>query len=160
MIKDWQRYKQFENEKRERNQREELQLMKKLSITCRSHLEEESAKNQSSDSDSEDLKDDFIKEYMIKRMNEMHQQMNSAAKDRPDFGQLIHLDCGSQLLEAIDTENKCVTIVCHIYTNDVPLCRHINQCLSSLAQKYIKLKFCAIEASTAGMSRHFVSITY
>lgn len=162
VIKDWQRYKQFENEKRDIDQKEKNSLIKKLSISCRSHLDEESDKNQkqSSESDSDDTEDQFLKEYMIKRMQEMMEQIDSRSKDRPDFGKLIDLKSGSDFLEAIDSELKFVTIICHIYSNHIQESNHINECLSFLAQNYPKVKFCAIDASSAGMSQHFVCIFF
>ncbi|CAG2165954.1 unnamed protein product, partial [Oppiella nova] len=163
VIKDWQRYKQFESEKRESDEREKLELMKKLSITCRSHLEEELAKkaaNQSSGGDNEDefgddMNDPFLKEYMIKRMKEMMEQIDSDGKERPVFGKLLVLNSGAEFLEAIDKEMKFVTIICHIFTNNIQECIDMNGCLDCLAKQYANVKFCAIEASIAGMSKHF-----
>ena len=38
VITDWRRFKQLETEKRLENERERLQLAKKLTLTCRSHV--------------------------------------------------------------------------------------------------------------------------
>ena len=38
VINDWRRFKQLENERKAEAEQEKLQLMKKLSITCRSHV--------------------------------------------------------------------------------------------------------------------------
>lgn len=156
MIKDWQRYKQFETEKRENEEKEKLELMKKLSISCRSQLDEDIEQNKANNEDTDDLNDPFLKEYMIKRMKEMMEQIDSSGKERQVFGKIIYLSSGSEFLEAIDKENKFVTIICHIYTNDIEECERMNGCLNCLAQKYPNVKFCAIEAKIAGMSKQFV----
>lgn len=41
VINDWRRFKQLETEQREEQCREMERLVKKLSMTCRSHLDEE-----------------------------------------------------------------------------------------------------------------------
>ena len=41
VIKDWQRYKQLETEKREEHDREKVELAKKLSMTCRTAAEDD-----------------------------------------------------------------------------------------------------------------------
>ncbi len=41
VINDWRKYKQLENEQRVEQQKEMERLIKKLSMTCKSHLEEE-----------------------------------------------------------------------------------------------------------------------
>ncbi|KAL0163299.1 hypothetical protein M9458_042695, partial [Cirrhinus mrigala] len=41
VINDWRKYKQLENEQRVEQQKEMERLIKKLSMTCKSHMEEE-----------------------------------------------------------------------------------------------------------------------
>lgn len=41
VINDWRKYKQLENEQRVEQQKEMERLIKKLSMTCKSHLDEE-----------------------------------------------------------------------------------------------------------------------
>ncbi|CAG2108658.1 unnamed protein product [Medioppia subpectinata] len=60
VIKDWQRYKQFESEKRDADERQKLELMSKLSLSCRSHLDEELAKKENQTTDEDDLSDRFF----------------------------------------------------------------------------------------------------
>ena len=38
MINDWREFKRLESEKKEEQEREKQALLKKLSITCRSHV--------------------------------------------------------------------------------------------------------------------------
>lgn len=85
------------------------------------------------------------------------QEMMKETTNRPTFGKLIMLNNGAEFLESIDKENKNVTVICHIYSNDIAGCEAMNGCLECLATEYVNVKFCAIEASSAGMSKHFVS---
>lgn len=150
VIKDWQRYKQLETEKRDEQEKEKLELIKKLSLTCNSHIDDEKEKEK--DREFQELMNDaFLKEYMQKRMEEMMKWANS----RPTFCKLIKLKSGQEYLEAIEKEYPNVTVVVHIYTADISGCDAMNGCLHCLAQEYPYVKFCCLEASSAGMSKHF-----
>lgn len=151
VIKDWQRYKQLEAEKRDEQQKERLQLINKLSLTCRSSLDEEKEKIMQNDPElAELLADEFLLEYQRQRMREM-----LARTEKLRFGKLINLETTDQFLEAIDDEDKSVTIVIHIYEHDTPGCEAMNGCLISVAQDYPFVKFCKILGSVAGLSKHF-----
>lgn len=81
VIKDWQRYKQLENEKRQEDEREKIALMKKLTLTVQSALDEEREKAKSEDPDLAELLDDeFLLTYQKQRMQEMLQQTNHNIK--------------------------------------------------------------------------------
>ena len=60
VLDDWRRYKQLEVEKREKDEREKLDLAKKLSLNCRSEREDSeiNAELEKLENDVED--DDFI----------------------------------------------------------------------------------------------------
>ncbi|XP_064487148.1 phosducin-like protein [Ornithodoros turicata] len=152
VLKDWQRFKQLENEKREQQERERLQLIKKLSLTCKSDRDAEREKEEDVDKDLQEvLEDDFLKEYMRKRMEEM--MTKTIAK--PKFGKLLRLKDGQEFLDAVDKEKKGVTVITHIYADGIQGCEAMNGCLQCLAEEYPQVKFCVVEASSAGMSRHF-----
>lgn len=152
VIKDWQRFKQLETEKRAGNEKERIALMKKLSMTVQSALDEEREKAAAEDPDlAELLDDDFLLEYQRKRMEEM---LSKTEHDK-QFGQLFYLTNGQEYLDAIDKENKAVKVIIHIYEPTVEACRCMNAALTSLSQLYGKVKFCAIVGSRAGMSRDF-----
>ena len=154
VIKDWQRFKQLETEKRAEQEREKLELIKKLSLTCQSALDEEKekAKAQELDPDLQELLEDgFLQQYQEKRMKEMLAQYSAL----PTFGRLITLKDSGEFLEAIDKEHKAVTIVVHIYENKIPGCEAMNGCLSCLSQEFPNVKFCRIFSSVAGMSKRF-----
>uniref|UniRef100_G3MLG6 Phosducin domain-containing protein n=1 Tax=Amblyomma maculatum TaxID=34609 RepID=G3MLG6_AMBMU len=152
VLKDWQRYQQLQNEKREEQERERLQLIQKLSLTCKSELEQPqagAAEQEVAIAQEED--DDFLREYMRRRMEEMMAQINA----RPHFGQLVQLEDGQAFLDAVDKEKSGVTVIVHIYAQGIPGCEAMNGCLQCLAGEYPQVKFCIVEASAAGMSRHF-----
>jgi len=152
VIKDWQRFKQLEIEKREENEREKRELMKKLSMTVKSALEEEQMK---ADDDLDELleDDDFLMAYRMNRMKEMLAQTEHNLK----FGNLIYLNSGDEYLNAIDKEHKAVKIIIHIYENNNQACQIMNTCLVALSKAYKEVKFCCIIASHAGLSREFKS---
>ncbi|XP_018571053.1 phosducin-like protein [Anoplophora glabripennis] len=152
VIKDWQRYKQLENEKREEDERERIELMKKLTLSVQSALDEEREKAALEDPDlAELLSDEFLVKYQKQRMQEMLQQTNHNIK----FGDLIFLKNGQEYLDAIDKEHKSVMIIIHIYEDNVEACRAMNACLKVLCKIYENVKFCAIHGSKAGISRQF-----
>jgi hypothetical protein len=83
VIKDWQRFKQLENEKNKEAEVEKKNLIKKLAITCKSadldeHLEKENlGKNQITMEELEkDLMEDaFFQEYVKKKFMEMNRKL-------------------------------------------------------------------------------------
>lgn len=152
VIKDWQRFKQLETEKRAEDERERIALMKKLTLTVQTALDEEKDKIACEDPDLAELFDDeFLLAYQKKRMEEMLQRHHHKLK----FGTVQHLVNGQEYLDAIDKENKHVTVVIHIYEDRVQACKAMNACLSDLSQMYPEVKFCTIVGSRAGMSMDF-----
>lgn len=151
VIKDWQRYKQLEAEKRAMQEEERLQLIKKLSLTCRSALDEEKEKLNETDPELADLLvDEFLLEYQRQRMKEM-----LAQAEKLSFGKVIDLETTDQFLHAIDEEDKSVTVIVHIYQDNIPGCEAMDGCLVSLAKEYPHVKFCRILGSTTGLSTQF-----
>lgn len=152
VLKDWQRFKQLETEKRKEQEAEQVSLMKKLSLTCRSTLDDEKdKKDQVNDELADLLSDGFLEQYRKQRM----QEMLSKSSNLPKFGILYDLKNGDQFLEAIDSENKSVTVIVHIYEDKVQGCKTMNACLTELSQEYIQVKFCKLMSTAAGMSSHF-----
>ncbi|KAL0271303.1 UNVERIFIED_CONTAM: hypothetical protein PYX00_008438 [Menopon gallinae] len=119
VIKDWQRYKQLESEQREEREREKLALIQKLSMTCRPEAGQEDPEL------DELLEDSFILEYSKRRMQEMFQKV----AELPKFGSVINLSSGEEFLDAVDKENKNVTVVVHIYEEKAPGCKVMNESL-------------------------------
>lgn len=140
VINDWQRFKQLEKEKREKQEKENIKFAKKFTLTCQSALDEEKEKFKKSDPELAELFDDFLLEYQRKRMTEMFKKSHSLL-----FGCLINLSNGDDFLEAIDDEDKSLTIVVHIYEENVAGCEAMNGSLITLALDYPSVKFCKIQ---------------
>lgn len=133
--------------------------MKKLSLSCRSYIDEKvdqklNAEDELTDADDNDP---FIKEYIAKRMREMldRYQQREAKKV---FGDLAFLNNGEALLSILeDKDLKNILVITHVYNRKIPECKMMNNCLDKLAKKYQHVKFCCLDASVAGMSYEFVS---
>ncbi|KAJ8942929.1 hypothetical protein NQ318_003813 [Aromia moschata] len=116
--------------------------MKKLTLTVQSALDEERERAVLEDPELADLLNDkFLLDYQKQRMKEMLLQTNPSIK--------------FEFLDAIDKEHKTVTIIVHIYEDNVEACRTMNTCLIQLCKLYVNVKFCAIVGSRAGMSSQF-----
>lgn len=154
VIKDWQRFKQLETEKRDAQERERLELLKKLSITAKTTAEDQKAKEQAEmEAELEDLlnDDDFLLEFQKQRMKEMLGMSGLL----PKFGTLIHLSSGDEFLKAVDDENKNVSVIIHIYEEKFRACRTMNSCLEKLAPEYPLIKFCKILSTATQLSKQF-----
>lgn len=152
VIKDWQRFKQLESEKRAEQEREKILLMKKLTLTCRTSLDDDREKAAENDPDLAELLDDeFLLEYQKQRMQEMLLINDHTHK----FSMVFNLKSGQEFLDAIDKEKQGVTIVVHIYEENIEACHVMNSCFDDLCVEYPSVKFCKIIGSKAGMSKHF-----
>ena len=103
VIEDWRRFKQLETEKRQENERERLNLAKKLALTCRTEREDKEAEAEvdklEQDLENNDDDDEFLKEYMKKRMQEM---VEASVINRKHFGHVFDLNNGPQFLDTVD----------------------------------------------------------
>ena len=152
VMKDWQRFKQLETEKKAEQEKERQVVIQKLSLTCKSALEEEREKNADVDREmAELLSDEFLLHFQKKRMEEMMAKLSTL----PKFGKVVSIRDGQEFLDAIDKEDKAVTVVVHIYEENVPGCEAMNGSLISLSQDYQQVKFCKMIGSVAGISKRF-----
>jgi len=152
VMKDWQRFKQLETEKRAEQEKERQALIQKLSLTCKSALEEEREENADVDPEmAELLSDEFLLHFQKQRMEEMMTKLSTL----PKFGKVVNIKDGQEFLDAIDKEDKAVTVVVHIYEENVPGCEAMNGSLISLSQDYQQVKFCKMIGSVAGISKRF-----
>ena len=151
VINDWREFKRLETENRESQELERKALMTKLSMTCRSHLDDEREKQKDEEfmEQFEELDDEFLKEYRQKRIEEMRKALENV----PKFGSLISLD-KKDFIDAIDKEKPGVKIVVHIYEDKVEACKSMNGCIACLAKEYPTVKFCKMKASDA-LSKKF-----
>lgn len=155
VIKDWQRFKQLENEKNVEKEMEKLALMKKLCVTAKTVAEDkQQAEQDELDAELAELMNDdsILLQFQQQRMREM---LDRCGKQQKFFGQVISLANGDEFLNAIDNEDKSVPIIVHIYENKLLACKTMNRCLDELAQNYKSVKFCKIAGSAAGMSANF-----
>jgi hypothetical protein len=155
VIKDWQRFKQLETEKREDAHLEKIALGKKLQMSCKTAREEDEEKEREKRIEEELqelMNDDFMQEYMQKRMHEM---MSLNNKNTKKFGELIHLRSGEDFLTAVDSEEKTCTVIVLLHEPEVEGCETMLGCLRCLAKDHKPVKFCEIFGSAAGLSKHF-----
>lgn len=151
VLRDWERFKESEKDKRDGSALKQQEMMKKSSMVCRSALDEEEDKILENDPDLlELLTDDYLQEYQKQRMREMLDKFGKLC-----FGDVVHLKNSEEFLDAIDNENKTITVIIHIYDENVPGCDVMNGCLISLAKEYPLVKFCKIIGSAVNVSKNF-----
>ncbi|XP_046334594.2 phosducin-like protein isoform X2 [Haliotis rufescens] len=154
VIRDWREFKQLETEKKEGQEAQKQKLVTKLSLTCRSYLNDQSEKTKDETFLEEltEIEDEFLQQYRERRMEEMRKIF----ENRPKFGKVIPLSAG-ELLTAVDNEKSQVTVIILIYEENSPACEAMNGCLMCLAQEYPSVKFCKIQASAATLSGNFAA---
>ncbi|XP_071485300.1 phosducin-like protein [Diadema antillarum] len=154
VIEDWRRFKQLETEKRAEQEAEKRLLAEKLAMTCRSHLDDEKAKEEEELEQLQlesMLEDEFMRRYREERMKQMMQKLQ---ENRPTFGKLLRLTKDSYV-DAIDKEKKDVTVIIHLEDMSLQACEAMNGCLHCLAQEYPLVKFCSASAAEVQASRLF-----
>ena len=80
---------------------------------------------------------------------------NHSAASSKRFGNLIDLVTGEDFLNAIDKEDKGVSVIIFIYENEAAGCNTSYQCLKLVAKEYPHVKFCRIPASAVPLSQEF-----
>lgn len=153
VIEDWRRFKQLETEHRAEQDRERVELIKKLSITCRTEREDDEAKETKELEDELDelVDDDFFLQYQKQRIQELMAKLNSV----PQFGKVLTLNTKDAFLSAVDKESSSVTVVIHIYNDNIKACEAMDGCMNILAKEYSTVKFCRIAVGVTGLSRNF-----
>ncbi|XP_053213581.1 phosducin-like protein [Panonychus citri] len=160
VLNDFKRYQELKQERKRSEELSKLKLMEKLSMSCKTYNEELEEKKQQEIVQDEldklmtDDSDPFLNEYMKKRMSEMMEEVEANRSVRKS-GKLIRLTKGEDFLEAIEKEAKDVLVICHIANESNEGCVAMNGCLQCLASKYPFIKFCALDARSAGMSERF-----
>nr|XP_009857665.1 phosducin-like protein [Ciona intestinalis] len=145
VIEDWRTYKRLEYEKREEEEKKRDEILKKLSLTCDPNAGEDGVDNEDKE---------FMDWYNKKRIMELKNKFASKWVGIA-FGKVTNLT-GENYVEEIESEKKFVTIIIHIYDDNVPACEAMNGCIQVLAQKYRTVKFCKVKASEARVSSNFV----
>nr|XP_033817157.1 phosducin-like protein isoform X2 [Geotrypetes seraphini] len=166
VINDWQRFKQLETEQHEEQCKELEQLIQKLSMTCRSHLDEQKEEQKQKDLGDkisgkiilqeyrlQDEDEEFLQQYRKQRMEEMKKQLHSGQ----EFRQIFEITSGKGFLDTIDKEHKNTLIMIHIYEDGIPGSESVNGCMICLANEYPTVKFCRVKSSLIGASTRFTS---
>nr|XP_034964818.1 phosducin-like protein isoform X1 [Zootoca vivipara] len=169
VINDWRRFKQLETEQREEQCREMKRLIQKLSMTCRSHLDDEEDKRKQQElqkklNDKLTLQEfsalcegpddeEFLQQYRKQRMEEMRLQLRSGQH----FKQVVEIHSGEAFLDTIDKGPRNSLVMVHIYEDDVPGADSLHGCMVCLAMEYPMVKFCRVRSSLIGTSSRFTT---
>lgn len=137
VLNDWEQYKRQQSAQREQQEKDTIEHINNIALTCKSELDE--------------LSDQFLAEYRKKRMKEMM----AKAEEVPVFGKVYDLLTGDDFLTAVENENPNVTVIVHVYEHSVPTCSIMNSCFKVLCNEFQKTKFCKLIGSSAGMSLNF-----
>jgi len=149
VLQDWQRFKQLEAEKRAEDDAERLDLMKKLSMTCRTDAEDAEAREREQKAQQEmddlfDEDDEFLKDFMRKRMEEI---LDRNVSTKSAYGKVIDLVDDGHFLEEVDNVEKNVVVVVYLTDDEAPGCEAIDGCLINIAKDYDHIKFCRLRVS-------------
>uniref|UniRef100_A0A5K3EPD5 Phosducin domain-containing protein n=1 Tax=Mesocestoides corti TaxID=53468 RepID=A0A5K3EPD5_MESCO len=156
VIADYKQYQRLKAEQDKMKEEMALQLAKKCALTSRSYNADQLAKQQEQQLKElfESLEDDdaFLVQYRQRRLAEMQGTLESL----PTYGHVYELNA-SNFVHEIDKEPAQVTVVVHVFEENVSACRATNEGLKYLCKAYPHCKFCKIRASTAFMSRNFIA---
>ncbi|KAF4076960.1 hypothetical protein AMELA_G00202670 [Ameiurus melas] len=139
VINDWRKYKQLETEQRAEQQKEMERLIKKLSMTCRSQLDDEADKQK-----QKELQD------------KINGKVTLRSRRGGGGGRRRSLP-PAEFLHAVDEEGRGTLVLVHIFEPDVPACQAMEGSLICLALQYPEVKFCAAQGSVLGTSALFRS---
>ncbi|XP_032998961.1 phosducin-like protein [Lacerta agilis] len=164
VINDWRRFKQLETEQREQQCREMEHLIQNLSLTCRSHLDDEEDKRKQQELQKKlngkltlqeytalrEGPDDeeFLQQYRKQRMEEMQRQ---------HFKRVFEIHSGEAFLDTVDKGPKNSLVMVHVYEDDVPGADSLHGCMVCLATEYPLVKFCCVRSSLIGASSRFTT---
>ncbi|XP_069488623.1 phosducin-like protein [Ambystoma mexicanum] len=161
VMQDWRRFKQLQAEQRAAQRLELEQLVKRLSMTCRSQLDEERDRERgegraaAAGEAGEEEEQDFLERYRRQRMEEMRRQQQQRGRGGRRFGQLLELDSGQAYLDAVDGEAAHTLVLVHIYEEGVRGAEALQGCLACLAAEYPALKVCQVRSALLGTSARF-----
>ncbi|XP_055371611.1 phosducin-like protein [Condylostylus longicornis] len=153
VVEDWQKFKQMQAEMREENERQKVELAKKLSMTVRTYKEDlkKEEEEELEREMAELMNDDILLQFQKKRMMEIL----ASSGELKQFGKVFEINTTAEFLDCIENESKHVIIIIHVYDRNVATCREVNKCLDVLASEHITTKFCKILCSITGMSHNF-----
>ncbi|XP_075690344.1 phosducin-like protein [Rhinoderma darwinii] len=168
VINDWRRYKQMENEQNDEQKRELEQLVKRLSMTCKSHNDEEKDKQKQRELEekihgkmtvqdynmlNKDDDQDFLEQYRKQRIEEMKQQLCHPLV----YKQVFDINSGEEFLDTIDKEHKNTVVIILIYEDEIPGAEAASGSIICLASEYPGVKFSRVKSSLLGTSSKFTN---
>ncbi|KAM3910488.1 phosducin-like protein [Leptodactylus fuscus] len=165
VINDWRRYKQLENEQNEEQKRELEQLVKRLSMTCKSQLDEEKDKQKQKELEEklhgkmsmqeynmhQQDDEDFLEQYRRQRIEEMKQQLCHSQV----YKKVFDISSGEEFLDTVDNEPKNTLVIILIYEDEIPGAEAASGSIMCLASEYPGVKFCRVKSSLLGTSSKF-----
>ncbi|KAM9325850.1 phosducin-like protein [Gastrophryne carolinensis] len=166
VINDWRRYKQLETEQSIEQRREMEQLIKKLSMTCKSHLDEEKDKQKQKELEeklhgkmtmqefnmlNKEDDEEFLQQYRKRRIEEMRNRLCHSQL----FKEVFDISSGEEFLDAVDKEQQNILVLILIYEDDIPGAEAANGSIICLATEYPGVKFCRVKSSLLGTSAKF-----
>ncbi|XP_053552053.1 phosducin-like protein [Bombina bombina] len=166
VLNDWRRYKQLETEQNEEQRREMEQLIKNLSMTCKSHLDEERDKQKQKELEetlngkmtmqeynmlNNEEDEEFLQQYRKQRIEEMRRQLCHAQI----FKKVFDISSAEEFLDTVDKEHKNTVVIILIYEDEVPGSDAANGSILCLALEYPGVKFCRVKCSLLGTSIKF-----
>lgn len=166
VLTDYYRTQEAERRKQILAQQKRKEIIEKHTATVQSHSEE-NAKEQSSADDTAMAnlalaleggtldEDPFLRQYRAKRMEEMKKEGRKGGK-RQRFGHLVDVR-GDKYDVYIENTLPHTFVIMHIYDEFLPVCQHVNKCLTELARLYPTARFCRVLASQVGVSPAFIS---
>ncbi|XP_060613578.2 phosducin-like protein [Anolis sagrei] len=182
VIQDWRRFKQLETERREDQAREMKRLVQRLSLSCRSHLDEEEDQRRQAElreklgskltlqkcgllrerceeEEAEEEDDEaFLQQYRQQRMEEMRRQLYGVGAGAPQqFRRVFELQSGEAFLEAVDGGPRGALVLVHLYEEGVPGAEALDGCMACLAAQYPWAKFCRGRSALVGASPRFAA---
>lgn len=153
VVQDWQLYKQLEEQNRDDNEKQKVEMAKKFCLATSSTREDEQRKlNEELEAEfSELMSEDFLLRFQKQRIAEMMEISGHIKK----FGKVLSLNSSDEFLDAVDKEDPTITVVIHIFDTKYSACKKVNEFLEPIAADYNTIKFCKINSGLAGMSRNF-----
>ncbi|KAM5146396.1 phosducin-like protein isoform 1-T2 [Mantella aurantiaca] len=157
VINDWRRYKQMETEQNKEQRREMEELIKRLSMTCKSHLDEEKDKQKQKELEetlqgkNEEDDEEFLQQYRKQRIEEMRSQLCHSQL----FKVVFDITSREEFLDIIDKEQEKILVIILIYEDDVAGAEAANGSIICLAAEYPGVKFCRVKSTLLGTSSKF-----
>lgn len=90
--------------------------------------------------------EDNIEEESIQRYRKNYIKEHQSTADKTQFGALTEIK-KQNFIQEVKRAPKDVYVILHLYQNYIVHCRLIDECLSSLAKKFINHKFVRIQAT-------------